>query len=256
MSKADIEARTAEILASVECRICMDVGMTVEEVDGGGRRARNCQCRTTKIRKARFDKAVALTPRTFRENHKVYDGLRMIEPRPQTHPKQPEVLERLLKRIVTHPNQSYFFFGRTGAHKTTFAWALVQEAARLGKIVGGNTGKSLIDSLRNYAIHGTIPRDQSFYSLEQLETSAERFCVLIDDIDGILISEYTFALLWDLLDKVQAYQQQLIITSNRSIDDLIEDWNERDRDGRANAANFSQKLARRLKETCLDIDLS
>lgn len=247
-----------EIRADFECQICFDVGAVVEPYENGTGRTRAvpCICRTAKIRKARFEAAVNLTPSLYRDRHMVYDGLNAIEDRPQAHPKQPEVLAKLRKRIQTHPNQSYFFFGRTGAHKTTFAWALVQEAGRLGKLVGGNTGKSLIDTLRNYAIHQRMPaRGISFYALEQLETEPGRFCVLIDDIDGIIISEYTFGLLWDLLDKVQTYEQQLIITSNKAIRPMLSDWMSRD-DGRANSVNYSEKLIRRMSEICLDIDLT
>lgn len=201
--------------------------------------------------------AIDLTPIKYREQHRVIDGLASIEPRPAAHPKQPKVLEWLREiNKGDNPDRSFYFYGRTGAHKTTFAWALMQEAGRRGQLVGGNTGKSLIDTLRSYALDKPIPRDVSFYSLEQLENNSEKLCVLIDDIDGILISEYTFGLLWDLLDKVQTYQQQLIITANKSIDQLLTDWVSRDRDGRANAVNYNEKLARRLKEVCTDVNLT
>lgn len=222
-----------------------------------GKGAKNCDCRTEKTRKQRFKLAVDLTPKQFREQHGVIDGLASMRPMEKVHPKQPKVLAKLREiNASDDPVRSFYFFGRTGAHKTTFAWALMQEAGRRGQVVGGNTGKSLIDTLRNYALHGNKPAEASFYSLEQLENNNSTMCVLIDDIDGIIISEYTFGLLWDLLDKVQAYRQQLIITSNKSIDALLKDWVERDRDGKANAVNYNEKLVRRLKEVCTDVDLT
>lgn len=237
-----------------DCRICFDDPSGMFIVDG---EAKRCQCRIERRRHGRFLKAVEITPKIFRDIYGVNDGLLSMKPRPQSHPKQPEVLKRLSEITASDtPDRSFYFFGRTGAHKTTFAWALMQEAGRRGQIVGGNTGKSLIDTLRNYALHGTNPNEASFYAIGQLESNSEKMCVLIDDLDGIVISEYTFGLLWDLLDKVQAYQQQLIITANRSIDDLLIDWCARDREGRANAVNYSEKLARRLKEVCTDVDLT
>jgi len=237
-----------------DCELCRDTPSGMVIVNG---EAKRCVCHFERVKKMRFQNAVDITPKIFRDVYGITDGLVSMLPRPQTHPKQPTVLQSLREITASEkPDRSFFFFGRTGAHKTTFAWALMQEAGRRGQTVGGNTGKSLIDTLRNYALHGTNLNTASFYAIEQLERHGEKMCVLIDDIDGIVISEYTFGLLWDLLDKVQAYQQQLIITANRSIDDLLIDWCSRDRDGRANAVNYSEKLARRLKEVCTDVDLT
>jgi DNA replication protein DnaC len=232
--------------------VCSDSGFVVTK-RGAGR----CECAKARIRKARFATAVEITPKLFRERYGIVNGLesfRTMESFKNDHPRQAEALALVSK----YPERSFYIFGRTGAHKTTLAWAILQEAGRRGTLVGGNTGKSLIDTIRSYAFDGKRPpKGVTFYSLEQIETNNDRICILIDDIDGITpLTEYTFSTLWELLDKVMAYEQQLIVTSNRSIDALFENWAERDRDGKANSANFSEKLIRRFKEIFVDIDLS
>lgn len=141
-------------------------------------------------------------------------------------------------------------------HKTTFAWALMQEAGKRGQKVGGNTGRALADSIRNYSLHGTIEKGASFYALTQLEAEGERFCVLIDEIELFPVSEYSLSTLFELVDKVQSNEQQIIITSNKTIDELFAKWQNTDRDGKANAVDYCEKLNRRFREICVVVDLS
>lgn len=238
-------------LPQIECGLCSDSGFV--RSDGGVKR---CECRKAKIRKARFAASVEMTPKLFRERYGIVNGLESFRVLPSfknDHPRQGEVVEMVSKA----PWKSFYIFGRTGAHKTTLAWALVQEAGRAGKITGGNTGKSLIDTLRKYSNEGVRSKDDTFYSLKQIETNTDRICILIDDIDGITpLTEHTFATLWELLDKVMAYEQQLIVTSNRSIEEMFASWASRDRESRASVELFSEKLIRRFNEVFVDIDLS
>ena len=254
-SVRNLPAITEEQLAeTVNCLRCEDSDNAIDKIHFRltGEVVR-CPCAIEKDRARRFHRAVELTPRKFRETHGIVDGLNSMRPMPEVHPNQPKELEKLRRNAT----KSFYIYGKTGSHKTTLAWALMQEAGRRGQPVGGNTGKSLIDTLRSYQFDKKLPRNgETFYELSQLENNKTRFCLLIDDIDGLVITEYTFGLLWDLLDKVQAYDQQLIITANKSIDKLLSEWATRDRDGRANAVNFCEKIARRLKEITADVDLS
>lgn len=234
------------------CDECEDIGYVSFVREDGSSAARACVCREEKIKKARFLEAIDKTPPKFRERHGVIDGFRSIKPNPQVHPRQPEVLSYL----SSAPDNSFWIYGRTGAHKTTFAWALLQEAGRVGRMIGGNTGRNLIDTLRNYELHQRVSSKHSFYSIEQLEEKGRRFHILIDDIDGIRISEYTCELIWELLEKIQTFEHRLIVTSNRSIDETLADWVRRDVDGRANARNYVEKIIRRFKELCQIVDLT
>lgn len=229
-----------------ECFDCKDSGWIYV-----GESVERCKCRKDKIRKERFQVSINLTPQKFREQYGVTDGLNSIVPNPKIHSRHPEYLA-MLKR---NPEKSFYFFGKTGTHKTTFAWALMQEAGRRGQKVGGNTGRQLADTIRNYSLHQSLPKNASFYSLEQLETS-ERFCVLIDEIELFPVTEYSLSTLFELVDKVQAYEQQLIITSNKSVSELLQKWIDTDREGKANAVDYCEKLARRFKEICVPVDLS
>ena len=235
-----------EINAMFQCVLCQDSGWLYLE-----KPIRRCDCRLEKIRIERFNKAVETTPRKFREQYGVTDGLESIKADNSIHPKHGETLE-LLKR---NKEKSFYFFGKTGTHKTTFAWALMQEAGRRGQKVGGSTGRQLADAIRNYSLHQTIEQGASFYSLSQLDQTNERFCVLIDEIELFPVTEYSLATLFELVDKVQSNEQQLIITSNKTIPALMEKWIAMDKEGKANAVDYCEKLMRRFKEICVPIPL-
>lgn len=230
-----------------QCAKCQDSGWLYLE-----KPLRRCDCRMEKIRVERFNKSLEITPRKFREQYGVTNGLDSIKPNNQIHPKHAETLE-MLKR---NKEKSFYFFGKTGTHKTTFAWALMQEAGKRGQKVGGNTGRQLADSVRNYSLHQTIEKTASFYSLTQLDEANERFCVLIDEIELFPVSEYSLSTLFELVDKVQSNEQQIIITSNKTVKSLMEKWIAMDRDGKANAADYCEKLMRRFREICIMVDLS
>lgn len=235
-----------EVIAKhFDCLICRDTKSVIVERLG----ARPCECIKEKIRLGRFRRAVELTPPLFSW---ITDGLNSIEPRADIHPKHPEYLAKLKRNY----EKSFYFFGKTGTHKTTFSWALLQEAGRSGSRVGGNSGKGLSDTLRNYEFNQTLPRDASFYALEQLESRDARFCLLIDEIEMFKLSEYGLSLLFEIVEKILQFKHQLIVTSNKSLDELLREWILRDGDGKANAANYCEKLSRRLKELCAPIDLS
>jgi DNA replication protein DnaC len=236
-----------EINAMFQCAKCKDSGWLYLE-----KPLRRCDCRLEKIRVERFNKAVETTPRKFREQYGVLNGLESIAPDNSIHPKHSEILA-MLKR---NKEKSFYFFGKTGTHKTTFAWALLQEAGRRGQKVGGNTGRQLADSIRNYSLHQTVDKNASFYSLAQLDETSERFCVLIDEIELFPVSEYSLSTLFELVDKVQSNEQQIVITSNKTMQMLMDKWIAMDKDGKANAADYCEKLTRRFTEVCVMVDLS
>ncbi len=207
-----------------------------------------CECAVERIRQQRFNRAVEITPMNFKW---ITDGINSIPEMAKVHPMQPKHLRTLKDNL----NGSFYFYGKTGTHKTTFGWALVQEAGRRGQKVGGNSGAALSDTIREYSFNNKILNNASFYSLNQLETNEGRFCLFIDEIETFKRTEYGFATLFELIEKVQAYKHQLIITSNKSIDQLIGEWVQRDVDGKANAANYCEKLARRITEVCSPLAL-
>lgn len=231
-----------------QCSVCRDSGWLFLE-----KPLRRCDCRLQKIRAARFQKAVELTPRKFREQYGVRNGLLSLQTDAPAKEKQTEIL-RLLEK---NSEKSFYFYGKTGTRKTTFAWALLQEAGRRGQKVGGDTGRTLADTLRNYALRQTLPtQNNSFYSLAQLKEPNERFCVLIDEIELFPVTDYSLSTLFELVDTVQSYEQQLIITSNKSLKELFNKWEQTDRDGKANAVDYCEKLSRRLREVCAMVEIN
>lgn len=241
-------ASEEEVAGNFKCAACRDTGWNFLASP-----VTRCECTRERLRLARFRKAIELTPRKFRELHGITDGLASIAPDAKIHPRQPGILRELKE----HPVGSYFFFGETGTHKTSFACALMQEAGRRGQLVNFAVGKTAIDDIRNFQLNKTAPASRAFYSLEQLETE-ESVCLVIDELDDTLatFSSYTLSTLFAIVELVQAYRHQLIVTSNDSLETILTNWCERDPDNKFNTTNYAKKIGRRLKEICRIKDLS
>ena len=219
------------------------------------RELKKCRCAVERVRLARFHQAIEITPSQFSTRFGIIDGLESAKKLRDINADQ----KKLIARLEKSPDKSLYLFGKTGRYKTTIAWSCVQESGRRGLHVGGNTGRALADVLRNYAFGSyeekkAIRGKNSFYSLTQLETK-DKICVLIDDIEVMPVTEYALASLFELVEKIQTYEQRLIITSNKSIDNLVRGFQTADRDGRAKAVDYSQKLLRRLKELCVEVEV-
>jgi DNA replication protein DnaC len=162
------------------------------------------------------------------------------DPKPDAriHVRQPAALEQLRAGSA----HSYFLFGETGTHKTSFAVALMQEAGRRGQLVNFAVGKTCIDDIRNYQLNRIVPQNRTFYSLEQLETD-EPLCLVIDELDDTLstFSSYTISTLFAITEAVQAYRHQLLITSNDDLETVLENWCARDAENKYNTINYAKK---------------
>ncbi len=233
------------------CIRCQDTGFDFQAMLAG-RGSIPCVCRLEKIRLERFQTAVRLTPRKF---NWITDGLNSVPEMPDVHPRQPKILQQL--RRAQNSEKSYFFWGKTGTHKTTLALALMQEAGRRGEKVSYEVGRSLIDNIRNFQINAAIPADKAIYSLEHLETT-ERLCLLIDEIEDTAssLTSYTLSILFGVVERCQAFEHQLLITSNTSLERLLEKWIIRDKTGEADAENYANKIGRRISEMCVKVDFS
>jgi DNA replication protein DnaC len=156
--------------------------------------------------------------------------------------------------------RSFYLTGETGTLKTTIGLALVQEAGRRGQPAAYDIGRELVDTIREYQLRHTAAPGKRFYSLSQFENPNERFCLMIDEIEDTVsgLTSYTLSTLFRLVEKAQAYQQQIIITSNRSLERLLEFWIKRDSQflrGEADAENYCAKIDRRLQEICVEVEL-
>lgn len=211
-----------------------------------------CECYFKRLRVVKFNRAISITPKRFSENFGIIDGLNSAENLRDLTPDGHKLIANLRKR----PEQSYYFWGKTGKYKTALAWALLQESGRMGYSCGGNDGRALVNTLSDYQFKQKLPKkDETFYSISQIENNEEKFCVLIDDIEVMKVSDYSLATLFEIVEKCQVYNHRLIITSNKSINELMKKFVKSDRDGSANAEDYCEKLLRRLKEYCLEIEI-
>lgn len=244
------------------CGVCMDVG----RIELGGNWV-YCECRKEKIRQARFDDAVRVRPQNWLW---LTDGLNSVA---QNEPAKRKLSalsaacdgkivargEEILKRLADNQTKSFYFYGATGTLKTTLGLALLQEAGRRGQLTAYDLGRELIDTIRDYQIKNLTSTGKRFYSLTQLENDMP-MCLMIDEIEDTVsgLTSYTLSTLFRLIEKAQAYRQQIIITSNRSLEDLLEFWKMRDRRflrGEADAENYCAKIDRRLQEICVVMEL-
>jgi DNA replication protein DnaC len=246
-----IENAPVDVDLKFNCVQCEDSssGFDIRHYRETGKLQR-CECAKDRVKKERFFKAVEATPRKFGW---ITDGLNSVPLMPKIHPRQPIVLEKLRQ----NSDRSYFFFGKTGTHKTTLALALMQEAGRRGMKTSYEVGRSLVDNIRNFQNKGIRPKNKEIYTLEQFETD-EKFCLLIDEIEDTAssLTPYTLSVLFAVAEKCQAYEHQLLITSNCSLPVLLNKWIARDTEGAADAENYANKIGRRIKEMCIEVDFS
>lgn len=230
------------------CEVCRDTGFVFDTLGRAEQRPVRCPCKTEKIRQEKFRLAVAATPERFSW---LKDGLNSIKPDAGKHPKQEIVLDALR----ADPAASYYFYGVTGSGKTSFAWALYQEAGRRGKSTGGDTMNKIMGAWRAFEFERIVAKGASIYSIEQLNDPEKRWCILLDEIETAKLSEYTLRTLFDIIDTAMTRGHQLIVTSNKPLDALVADWIRKDRDGTFEAENFGAKIRRRVFEYCRRIDL-
>ena len=247
-----------------KCTNCFDVG----QYDAGGGIWEICFCRTERKRRRRFEKAVGLRPQNW---NWMTDGFNSVAGSARTIEKL-ETLEavsggkifargrEIVERLRSNQDKSFYLHGETGTLKTTLGLALVQEAGRRGKETAYDIGRELIDAVRDFQFGQKTAPGAGFYSLAQMENAGSPLCLMVDEIEDTAsgLTSYTLSTLFRLVEKAQAYNQQLIFTSNRSLESLLKHWIRRDKKflrGEADAENYCAKIDRRLQEICLTIEL-
>lgn len=247
----------------VECEKCFDTGTFVISI----KETRPCECRTKKQAARLFQRAVSCAPEqwqwltngfaSIRSNKRAVERFALIEG--FVDGAKIGSGEGLLDRIEKRRENSFYIWGKTGVYKTTIALALLQEAGRRGRLTAYGLGREFIDTLRTYSLKQTAPESALFYSLDQF-AEGRPYSLMIDEIEDTAsgLTSYTLSTIFRLVEKAQAHNQQLIITSNRSLDDLLDFWTNRDNrflKGEADAENYCAKIDRRLQEICTVLEL-
>lgn len=183
-----------------------------------GKGARACECALTKQR----NRLIAGIPGKFANVR-----LQNIKPDLAIHPKQAHVLNTLIQ----NPEGSYFFSGRPGKGKSMFMWALYRYAVERGtRTVVVCTLSDLLEEYR-----------QVFRSLEakemphiprllpeNLQTNGRKYAVFLDDIDKANVTDYAAEQVYRLVNAIYEYGHQLVVTTNKSQRELIDQYNRRD----------------------------
>jgi len=249
---------------------CLTCGDTTWEYVGDA--VKRCGCQLELIRKALFAKAVASRPNgDFGEWAWLVDGFvsvraneRMMKALGRLELIQNGRLigsgARIVDWLEKNSHQSFYIHGATGTYKTTLALAVMQEAGRRGQRTAYDIGRELIDAIRNNDLGKETSSTKQFRSLDQLETHGLPFCLLIDEIEDTAsgLTAYTLSTIFRMIEKFKAFKQQLVMTSNRSLEQLLDVWKYRDSQflkGAAMAEDYCAKIDRRLQEHCLVLEL-
>ena len=182
------------------CSRCFGTGTLLTETG-----ARICECRRTDhLRVARLLERIP--PR--------YKGVSLatLQPNPDLHTKQTEIVEYLRQ----HPDHSYYFCGANDTGKSHFLWALYENAARAGRRVVAGTFYDMVKSAKaafDSSTSAELRWSQLRYWQADLDTTAERCLVCIDDIDKARPTEYVAELFFSYVDAIYNFKHQLVVTS-------------------------------------------
>lgn len=235
------------------CGVCRDMGMKlVRDGDYRGNPqfvAVVCDCRKQRVFESRFNHVLFNTPQEYSF---LKNGLESVVPDLKRHPKQGKIVER----IREFPADSYLFFGLSGCGKSLLSWAIAQSAARAGKQIFFGTADELIDSFRTWLVHQRKIEKLNLRSLEQLQDPKEdKWLIMIDEIDKTKLTDYSLKTLFGIIKTAVEYGHQLIVTSNRTLEEVEDRWLLKDKDGSLDAENYASVIRRRLNEYCVPVDM-
>jgi DNA replication protein DnaC len=153
--------------------------------------------------------------------------LEMIQPDPLIHPKQASILSTLR----ANPEGSYFFAGRPGKGKSLFMWALYRYAVEKGvRRVVVCTLSDLLEEYRSVFRSidiGEMPRTPRLLP-EHLQQNEAKYAIFLDDIDKANATDYAAEQVYRLVNAIYEYGHQLVVTTNKSERELIDQYNKRD----------------------------
>jgi DNA replication protein DnaC len=197
---------------SYKCDKCEDTGAvfgTYSDKDSGSPLSfmTECECVLEQKRKEILNEM----PPLF-----ITADIKTLTPLLEKHAKQ----KSISPVIKENPLDSYLFMGTSGVGKTYIAWALWKNAALSGRKAIATTAASLSEQYKEYEVNDSatrpkvLPRD-----LAQKHT---KYTILLDEIEKMRISAFTLEKFFELLKNASDYEHQLLVTSNKSEDELKE----------------------------------
>lgn len=217
--------------ALASCAVCGGFGWISRDGEHGLRR---CDCARHEIRERLLKKI----PPRYRSN-----TLASALADPARHPLQSQILSELR----AHPADSFLFFGKHDTGKTFFGYLLYRAAVEADRSAVAINCFDLLSQFRDYEFDRERLPD---IAPADLETDSPCF-VFLDELDKPKPTEYAGGLMLQLVEKIYSYNHQLVITSNKSPDELLDHWN-REND------TYGASMLRRIRqlENATEINLS
>lgn len=175
-----------------------------------GRSVKPCLCQRRNIVRA----SLAVPPKFGNPK------LNRLTAQPWAHESQAAVIEYL----KAHPRESYLFCGRNGSGKTHFCWALLRAALCSRRRVRAALLSELIDQYREWE----FSKEGRPTVLPAQLKSSEPYTVFLDEFDKANATEYASRKLFELLNAARDYEQQLLIATNKTWEELQQRWSKID----------------------------
>jgi DNA replication protein DnaC len=153
-------------------------------------------------------------------------------------PRSPKQ-ERALSLISGHPSGSFYLTGSYGSGKTHLLYAQYREMVLAGKTrCHVRTTRELVEELKRAEL------DDNFVSPVLAAVSKPgTYHLFWDDIDKLKPTDFKTEVLFDLVDSLYRQNHRLTLTSNYSMQDLI------------NRERLHPAIVRRMDDTCKVIEL-
>lgn len=178
--------------------------------------------------------------------------LKSMKPRTDLHPS-PEYAKRIydeqtkiLTRARKDPFSGFYLAGLNGCGKTTIGYAILLNAFDAGRRCTAITLSELMEQFQLYtnASGEEKQRNRPVILPEDLKQNKTKYSILIDEVGSPKASEYRGEMFFGLLNAVQNFEHQLIVTSNKKDRDFIEKWNAFD-------DTHGDSIARRMSENAI-----
>jgi DNA replication protein DnaC len=204
------------------CRICDDTGWRRadgEEFIG----LKRCECLDARVRAARL----AVIPERFKAS--TFESYR---PR---NPKQ----QRALDLMQRDPSGSWYLTGSYGSGKTHLLYAQYDEMVMVSKTqCHVRTTRDLLEELRRAEF------DNEFVSpVLAAASQSSPYHFFWDDVDKMKTTDFKTEVLFDLVDSLYRQKHGLTVTSNYSMQDLI------------NRERLHPAIVRRMDDMCRVVEL-
>lgn len=226
------------------CPVCYGCGMEVVPDKG----ARPCICLRPKQRQKLIE---AIPPKIKRFG---LPELSNLQPRSGLHPHDPVAKKiadeqtRIINIAKTEKDnfRNYYLSGINGCGKTTIGYALLLHAFDAGRTAVAATLSELLDEFRLYLVSDGEDRARNRPRVlpEQLCQTDKMFSIFIDEVGSPKASEYRGEAFFNLLNAIQNFGHQLIVTSNKTQRDFVTKWSAFDE-------THGESISRRLSENAI-----